>query len=189
MKTVKIKGKITKENAYWISPDNKAIPVSTNHMQMVLDNPKMFGLSRNDIEKEFKKNKEKLGVEGKSREKIMTDLLKKKWIRLRYIPRGDSWTIQLDKLQPVKPVLTAWAKAMFKKGIYPFSDIVILNLKGANVFSSNTEEVGVGSLYDKSHAEKNFVSPFAQFREQCEITFIQSAESYLKELFKNEKNN
>ena len=184
MKNIKIKGKITKEDAYWLTPDNKAIPVEETHIRMILDNPEFFGLKKDEVVKLYKKYKEKIGVEGKAREAIMTKLIKNGWVRLRYMTRGDLWVTQVDKLNPLKPIITAWAKAMFKKGYFPFADLRIIDLKGDVIFDGTIEEVGVGSLYDKDHGEKNYISPMAQFREDFTLYFVQTANGYLKEFFK-----
>ena len=81
-------------NAIWISPAGKIIDVKTKHINSVIDNPSMFKMNKQDIKQKYEKHDERLGVEGKAREEIMMSLMKRGWIRGRYIIRSDSWTLQ-----------------------------------------------------------------------------------------------
>lgn len=64
--------------AFWLNPNGVIIPVSLTHIQTIIDNPVTFGPKREIIEKSFQKYNEPLGLEGKARQEIMLELLKKK---------------------------------------------------------------------------------------------------------------
>ena len=87
-----------KVEAYWISPKGDILEVPDRHIVLVTLNPKIFGLTLSKIEKTYKKRKEPLFTEGYARDDIMAKLIKSGWIRLRYHPEDDSWTIQATEL-------------------------------------------------------------------------------------------
>jgi hypothetical protein len=71
-------------NGYWVSPSNKLIPVDgDNHIQMVIQKPEVFGLTKNEVNAEYLKYGEPVGQENKARESIILGLVKRGWIRIR----------------------------------------------------------------------------------------------------------
>ena len=103
------------ENAYWISPDSEIIPVEISHIQKVLQMPRVFSLSKGYLEEKYKEHNEKVGLEGKGREEIMTTLLNEGWVRIRLKSRPDYWIIQLKSYsqQEIRSI-KKWAKLMLK---------------------------------------------------------------------------
>lgn len=89
------KEKFVYSDAYWISPGGKILPVDQRHITEIVTNADKFGLSREEIENVFKKFDEPVGSEANAREAIILELMNKGWIRIRYIPRQDMWTVQL----------------------------------------------------------------------------------------------
>jgi len=87
-----------KDLGFFISPVGKLIPVGGNgtHIGTVIAHPSKFGLKKADIEKAYKKHKERLGIEGDAREEILKRLTKKGWIRLRRYPQY--WSIQFARM-------------------------------------------------------------------------------------------
>lgn len=67
---------------YWISPDGKIVAVPL-HITAIIDNPQMFGYTEEQLREEFEKHGEPYGSEGKAREKILRDVMRRGWIRLR----------------------------------------------------------------------------------------------------------
>lgn len=82
--------------AYWITPRNRIIPVPCRHINVINENPALFGLTRGYVDKEFRKSREQNGVEGYARQVIMARVIKAGWIRLRYEPKDYSLTIQFS---------------------------------------------------------------------------------------------
>ena len=121
------------EKAYWISPDSKIIQVEISHIQKVLQMPEAFNLTRQFLEEKYKEHNEKLGLEGKAREEIMTTLLNDGWIRIRLKSRPDYWIIQLKSYSKIESKsIIKWAKLMLKNNyadiyseirIYKFEDV------------------------------------------------------------------
>ena len=79
-----------KASAYWISPNGRIVSVDTKHINMIIDNPDAFGLTSTEVEAMYTQENEKMGIEGIAREKIIMDLVRKGWIRLRkYLRQGE----------------------------------------------------------------------------------------------------
>lgn len=88
-----------KYQAYWLNINGTVIPVETIHITTVIKTPERFGYSLERIHKIYKKNGEPMGHEGRARVEIMSDLIKRKgWIRFRFKPKEDSWTVELNTL-------------------------------------------------------------------------------------------
>ena len=84
--------------SYWVSSRGKVIPVKKTHIQSVAEKPKMYGTTIDDMKKEYEKYGETFPTsEGKAREKIMTDIVKRGWIRVRIVPRTGKWALETYK--------------------------------------------------------------------------------------------
>ena len=103
--------------AYWISPDGKILSNFRYHMDSVCENPAAFGLSREFLESVYNKYKEPWGSEGRTREEVMSLLLGKGWIRIRYFPASRYYAVDLQELtETSKFYVWLWAKALLKAG-------------------------------------------------------------------------
>jgi len=101
---------------FFLSPLGKLVPVDSSgtHIGTVISNPKAFKISPDLIKSVYKKNREKVGTEGKSRDEILKGLTTTGWIRLRRYPNR-YWSIQFDKVNPrVRKIIVRWATAMLK---------------------------------------------------------------------------
>lgn len=95
--------------AYFISPTGKVIDCEISHINKVIADPKMFGYTKEKIEKIYDKHNEPIGHEGKAREEIILDLIKKGWIRLRKYK--NFWAVNINKMtKKVKDHLQDWAE-------------------------------------------------------------------------------
>ena len=114
----------TKAEAYWISPTGKILPVRDLHITEVLSNPEAFGFNRDELERAYKQHDELLGSEGKAREEIMTTLLKRGWIRIRYVPNHDLYSIQCFNFgKRQKDYLWQWAKDVTDNEFHKYADV------------------------------------------------------------------
>lgn len=88
--------------AYWISPKNKIHVVPTRHVDFIVQNLELFGLTYEQYAAYYKKYNERFGWEGKGREELFVDLFKQGWIRIRdWADKG--WSIEVWEL-------TKWEK-------------------------------------------------------------------------------
>lgn len=117
----------TSTEGFWIAPSGDIIPVPKLHINMVLEHPEKFRLTKKQIQEVYEKHKEPVGLEGKARAEIMSDLIKEGWIRVRYFPRNDSFTVQLNKLNERN-----------KNHLYAFASEAIKGIEGSK-FHPNGE--------------------------------------------------
>jgi hypothetical protein len=114
--------------AFWISPDGRLIPVIDNHIGAVIRDQNIFGLTTDDIEAEYAKENEQIGIEGRARRRIILDLVQRGWIRVRMFPRTGSWTVNVRCLGEVEcRNLHGWAAQMLDAGI-SMHDVVRIDL-------------------------------------------------------------
>jgi len=120
-------------NAYWISPSGVASKVRTSHIQDVLTEPEHFNLSLEAVKAVFDRYGEPYGHEGKARRDVMESLLHKGWIRIRYVPQRDSYTVELNRLgKKEADYLWQWAGGLVaSEPKRAFSDVHILSPLGA----------------------------------------------------------
>jgi hypothetical protein len=120
-------------NGYWISPDGKILSNFLVHIQAIIDSPESFGLSKEEIDKIYKKYKEPMGFEGKARQQLMEQAIALGWIRIRYHPRNDQFSVELSRLDTRrKDYLSTWAKQLLS--VYPkriYTEVKIIELANA----------------------------------------------------------
>jgi len=93
----------------WIDPNGKLLDFGTTHINAIISNPLKFGISRKQIEAEYAKHNERMGVEGKARETIVKDVVRKGFIRIRFQRNYVSATVY-DFGRKAKTVLKKWAE-------------------------------------------------------------------------------
>ncbi len=104
--------------AFWISPDGRLKPVIDNHIGLVIRDPDSFGLTMDYVEAEYSKENEQIGIEGRARRRIILELVRRGWIRVRGFPRTGSWTVNVRCLGEVEHRnLSGWAVKMIDAGI------------------------------------------------------------------------
>ncbi len=102
-----------KNKAYWISPEGGITPIEgvSKHIDIICDQPELFGLKIEDVKAVFKKYKEPIRWEGHAREKIMKALFVKGWTRVRYVKRSDVFTVESNVFDEKKKTnIMKWAR-------------------------------------------------------------------------------
>jgi len=129
--------------AYWISPVGKIMEVEQRHIVTICNHPEWFGLEKKYLEKIFKKHKEPTGWEGVARGEIMTELMKKNWIRVRYVERPTKWVIEFwQRNELVKNHILKFINIMIKKDKnFKFNDIQLNSVKSDSTLSYNVKEI------------------------------------------------
>jgi hypothetical protein len=105
------------KSAYFISPRGELIDTKagSKHINMIINNPEKFGLTKQFIEDTYKKYNEKSGIEGKARNEILMLLIKQGWIRIRLYP-NKFWTVNVPRMnKKMKDYLHDWADKMISK--------------------------------------------------------------------------
>jgi len=86
-----------KASVFWINPDDH-IYVVTNHVDAVIDNPKVYGFSLDQLKDIYKKHNEPFGeYAGEANSEILEILLNQGWIRIRCKWNLDLCLITLGK--------------------------------------------------------------------------------------------
>ena len=107
--------KVMDAKAYWINPDGKLFSVRSSHINEVVSSPESFELTQKYIADTFNKYHEPIGLEGNARHEIMTGIIEKGWVRIRYYAKRDLYSVELNKLtQNIKGYLWEWAKGIFE---------------------------------------------------------------------------
>ena len=108
-------GLIIGRGAFFISPEGELINVSnTYHIQVITDNPEMFGLSLEQIRDTYMKYNEKMNIEGQARAEIIMDIVEKGWIHIRKEIKN-CWRINVWKMnETTRKILSKWANDILK---------------------------------------------------------------------------
>jgi len=102
------------EKAMFISPKGEFIAGSSSHIDMVTDNPKKFGYTIEDIRKIYEKYNERMGIEGKARDEILTNLISNGWIHIRRRP-NKYWAVLINKMtKKTQGFLYDWSLKILK---------------------------------------------------------------------------
>lgn len=141
-------------SAYWIDPDGKIFEVDSKHISSIIAEPEAFGFTKAYIQSVYRKHREPLGSEGNAREEILVKLMERGWIRIRFISRQYSVTVQLSDnfhtTESYAELVTPWAKLMMKKRTLPETVMVsIINLRGSNLSEHQLYEVASGALFER----------------------------------------
>ncbi len=97
-----------RREAYWITPEGEVVEVERKHINKIIGNPELFGLTFEKIKKVYDKYNEPLGLEGKAREEIMRKLILQDWIRIRWKPKEWAYTVQMVKDPQIQKNLDNW---------------------------------------------------------------------------------
>jgi hypothetical protein len=115
-------------DAYWVSPVGEMLPVKFTHIELVIKNPEIFGITHSYIKKVYRKYRETIGLEGKARDEIVEGLINKKWMRIRYDKSQDYYIVgfkYFDKTQ--LDYLKEWSMGILALDEKFASKIVYLN--------------------------------------------------------------
>lgn len=122
--------------AYWIAPDGCVVDVAIRHIITVCNAPERFGMTHEQINEAFVRHGEPLGHEGRARQEIMAELIiNHGWIRVRYLPRHDRWTIELNRFDnQARAVVRHFFKSNYaadtSRALMSCSDVVVHEISG-----------------------------------------------------------
>lgn len=167
---------IMSDRAVWISPSGKQIAADLNHITTVYEKPELFGLTKNKIDSVFKSHKEPINFEGKAREEVMLDLMKRGWIRCRYFDRDAEWHIQSWKFDKKNlENIWFWVYEMLKnKGKKPsggfekyavgkYTPMKLMSISDGDMIEGSMEDVANGKYLVKE-SRKNKVRLIERLR-------------------------
>ena len=144
--------RISKDTAFWVK-GNKIIELFVeNHIGYIIKNPKLFGLTKEEIVNTYKSFNEPLGLEGDAREEIIKGIAKDGWIRIRYYSGhgGEYWSIQCDNYRRREKAIFDFIDYAIDKNIMAFHDpvsIISYDVGGVSL-SYSFGEGGISKLYE-----------------------------------------
>jgi hypothetical protein len=104
--------RIRMSQAYWIAPEGTIYTVPLSHINFMAEHTELFGITREEYLERYRLHNEKLGWEGKARRELMAEAIKRGWIRLRFVPKSATWTIELWEMNDTaKQNLERWAES------------------------------------------------------------------------------
>ena len=140
--------------AYWVSPKGEVYDLGQRHLDFIRDNKSLFKITDEEYRETFAKFGEKIGLEGKAREYLILQALKKGWIRAR--DQGNSgWSVEVWELDSyTKENLMKLINA-FVGNPYSNINVHILKLERAGqpqrkwFIQSNKQEIVSGEMFEK----------------------------------------
>lgn len=137
---------INRSVAFFISPQGEILLVKVNHIGAVIDNPRQFGLTMEEIKSRYTRHGERLGTEGRARREILLRVVGSGWIRLRWY-RNQYWSVTVHTLtQDVLGRLHKWAVRILSGigGVCeddPYMPVRITQLNGTLIESYNISDL------------------------------------------------
>jgi hypothetical protein len=117
-------------NAYWIAPTGRLCGVPSTHIEYLAAHAADFGFTQAQLQEWFARYNEPVGFEGYARSEIMAQALRRGWIRLRYVVRSDSWTVQVDCCRTaVRQRIKRISKMAVRLGT-PYAEFVAKDIDG-----------------------------------------------------------
>jgi len=102
------------QKAYWITPYGRVIDIGKlAHVHYLILNNEEFGISESEIDLAHETYGEAIGVEGKARDELIIEALKKGWVTARFFGGHRShWTVRVwdfDRYQVMSNIV-CWAQ-------------------------------------------------------------------------------
>lgn len=98
--------------AYWIAPEGTIYAVPLSHINFLAEHTELFGITHEDYLERYREHNEKPGWEGKARRELMAEAIERGWIRLRFVPKSATWTIELwETNERAKQNLEHWGES------------------------------------------------------------------------------
>lgn len=140
---------------YYIAPSGEVIEVEKSHIAEVLENPEKFLLTKKELQDTYKKYNEPIGLEGKAREEIMSNLIRQGWVRVRFTPKKDAFVMQVNRMDnKKKEQIASFAKHAIEgihgKKFHKNVDVNILDLNANLLESFNLGKLADDVLYTVS---------------------------------------
>ena len=109
---------------------NDIVENGKTHIHDLVDNPEVFGFTKEKVQEIYKRHGEEVGREGKARDEIMKMALAAGWIRVRHHASrsNDYWIVQFNSFnEQKKDVQNLIAKLVLGMNAMYKTDKVLLN--------------------------------------------------------------
>ena len=135
------------DESMWITPRGKIVDLNGDrHIKHIVNNPKFYGFTLEELEKRYEKNNEKFGAEGNTRKNIIEELIRKGWVQIRLITKPEQWNLNLNSIgRKEKDAIQKWATKVLKKD--RFRPVRIFELKTGNFQTHTVLELSQDVLF------------------------------------------
>lgn len=114
-------------DGYWMKGSNVFDVSTSTHIRFMIEHPEDFNLTLEDIRRTYKEFGEKIGKEGKAREKLIRDVSNDGWIRIRhYFSPKDYWSIQCDVIRKRRKQLQEFCFWAIEHKLMTYHDEVVI---------------------------------------------------------------
>ena len=129
-------------DAYWVSSSGKVYDVGVSHIDEIFKKPERFKMDRKYLEEIYKKFNEPIGMEGKAREEIMIEAMKRGWIRVRTDMRSQDLILQVWRLdeRTKLAILDFVLEMLTNKSFSKQTEMIILELSRNNRESTSVDD-------------------------------------------------
>jgi hypothetical protein len=141
---LKKRSNMKKSDAYWISPKGRIIDVGITHIKSILDSPKSYGLTKDYLLDKYAEYGERVGQEGEARGKVMIDLMKSGWVRVRNYKKQDRWQFQVWNLRN-REKNNIWdfvVEALKNKLAHKYSELALIVTSNKNIIKVPISDTG-----------------------------------------------
>lgn len=147
-------------------------PIDTNgltHIAFIINNPDMFGLTKEYIEDLYKQHNEHLGQEGQAREQLVREAVNSGWVRARHhVSRDNYWSFTVNDVQSKRRDIVDFCWYMIEQKKMSENDsISIVSLRDKNTQDYSFNLGGVKAfLNEKKNSVLNNILKEFKIKEQ-----------------------
>lgn len=111
-----------------------------NHVGYICDEPRKFGFTRDELEAAYGKYNEPLYSEGRAREELILDAIRRGFVRIRLVPNV-CWKINVHEFDArTQAVLKVWAEGVRDyRFAGPYMSCEILETARGNILNSSID--------------------------------------------------
>jgi len=169
------KGIELRNAAFWVSPAGRFYDIDKGlderHIYYLVDNPELFGFTRQHILDTYQKygepnpyerDNDKRPIEGEARQELIIDAVKRGWIRIRNFMKLFQWTVNVYQLDSItRERLTRWAKAVIANSNYGGCPEVKIDTAVSRVITTSVKNIADGDFSDISSSRtRDYGTPF-----------------------------
>jgi hypothetical protein len=144
-------------DAFWYK-NGKMFDVETKrHVEFILKEPEIFGITKEDVKEAYKRFNEKPGFEGKAREYLIKKVAQNGWIRVRhYTGRQDYWSIQYDVYKKRERALKDLiATLVLDMGVMPMdADVIFIGYDDDSRYVYSFQNGGIKTFLQERNGQK-----------------------------------
>lgn len=169
--------------AYFVEPTGKLLDIGTRkHIQHITSFPEKFGFTKSELQAIYDRHGERYSQEGRAREEIVKDTVKRGFIHIRNFPRA-GWRVTVNRMDSAtKRKLVKWAEYIIDNKIDRHGNVGVYLLSQDRILPSMTvqdiyyEMFNESSEYEISRDEMSLLEIYMM--ENFEFGVVESAAEF-----------